>query len=187
MYEVHRRYVSKWITSLPISQPSCGKRLVAGWLLWGFLEGSSICGHLSDSGSEWRAGGVPDEYHILDNEWRIHGDADGDSYDYINKVNSSFSNESVQEEATAWPRLVEKYDDDDDDVRLAARHLQEIRMGKMDPQARKSRKLLSGHPELGAQEAMIREVGALPRYGVSPNGVVRVYGPHMMTQQPRSR
>ena len=82
---------------------------------------------MSASGTEWHIGGADGAFPILDHEWRILGDIDGDGYDYLEIEDAPFSIDAVRHVAKASTNLAEKYED----VRLEAMHLQEIHTGNV--------------------------------------------------------
>ena len=135
----------------------------------GFLEESAICGHMEEAGLEWHTGGLDmgTTFPILNKNWRIEGDVDPNAQDYLAVASEPFSVENAQRVVTAGNKLVEKYDD----VRIAARQIQEIHMRSIAPLAQNARDLLKKHPERGEEIAQLHELGAMPHYsGEAPVG-----------------
>ena len=109
-------------------------------------------------------GGNEDRFPILDIEWRIVGDIDGDAYGYPEESDVPFSVEDVQKVVASGAKLEETYGD----FRQPSRHVQEIHIRTMAHQAQNARDLLGQEPDLGEQIARLQEVGALPDYGGPP-------------------
>lgn len=121
---------------------------------------------------EWPTGGDGDQFPILDTEWRIEGAIDPEAYRFLEVADAPFSGESAQQVVRAGTKHANNYED----VRHAARQVQEIHMGEISVLAQNEGDLLAGDPELVGQIARIREVGALPYYGGTSAGNGRASG-----------
>ena len=91
---------------------------------------------------------------------------------FLDLADPPFSIEAAQQAVQAGSKFVGKYDD----IRFAARQVQEIHMRKMAPRAQHARTLLQKNPELGGEIAHLHEIGSLPHYGGISPGVQRPSG-----------
>ena len=137
-----------------------------------FLQGSSICGNLRESGCDWHIGGQGGGFPILNRNWRIQGEVGQNARDFLETADIPFSIAAVRQVVKAGSEMVEQYDD----VRLAARQVQEIHMGNMAPLAQHARNMLRKHPDLGGEIAQLHEIGPLPHYGGISHGAARPSG-----------
>ena len=122
-------------------------------------------------------------FPILDPEWGITGDADGDGHEFLKEADTPCSIDDVRRVVRAGSKLVSKYGD----VRLVARHIHEIHMGTPSPKSQQGRDFIRGHPDMGAEVAMLHEIGALPRSGGSPLVGYVSLGSHMEAPEPSAR
>ena len=111
--------------------------------------------------------GCDEKYPILNSDWRIEGPIDPLAHIYLDKAKQSFSSRALLDVMNVCSQLLTKFLD----VRLAARHIQEVHMRSNVILDQNARKFLSSNTVLAEKIADIHERGAMPFYeGGEPSG-----------------